>query len=403
MQLTEWIREKLEQNGKGWVVNNYLTACREIGRDIPYGSFSRSIRHVMAERAAQGKTTEYGESLESHDVDTEEKAELYHDVDHGSWEPEKLRVNTWGSPTNQNRQVRIEYGKRKHPTPQEFADHFAKQVEAHAPRYPKLRRPETYSGVIAEANLPDHHMGRESWESAEEAQTVFLDALGYLVRPYKRGEFDRILLPVGNDYLNWDNWIKTTTAGTPQPGGERPDHVIGIGVDTLVAGIDMLTRIADVDVVVVPGNHDWLLSHMVGRYLEAWYRNAPHVTVDATLEDWKFRAVGDWLIALTHGKHPDNKRAYSPEELATALPLKAPHLWAQAKYREVQTGHLHHKSKGFDERVKETDGVVVRRLSSLARRNEHEKAHLYNSGREAELIVFDHGGPYEFRNYRVPR
>ena len=270
----------------------------------------------------------------------------------------------------------------------------------HRPRYPRLKRPELGTGLVAEVAIPDHHMGRESWESAEEAKAVFLEAIAHLVRPYKRGEFDRIIFPVGNDYINWDSWNQTTTAGTPQPGGESPDTVIGVGFDTLVEGVDALSMIADVDVVVVPGNHDWLLSHMLGVALEAWYRNAPHVSVDKDLESWKFRSGDGWLLALTHGKEPASNRALKPEQLAGALPIKAPQLWASSSYREVQTGHLHHKSKGYVPWVQDENSVTVRRLPSLARKNTHEKANLYQDTREAQLFVLGEQGPFEFRSYR---
>lgn len=396
MTLTDWVRQAAKQYGLEWAADNYASARNDLGRDIPYTSFTRTIAHVRAEMVATGKATEIGERLEPAVVSTPDESVLYHDVDTSQWKPRKLRTGTYGG----QQQVRIEWERRDELTPGDFANAFMEAVKSHKPKYPTVRRPDKKTGLTAEPCLYDLHLDRTSWSSPDEARDVFLAALADLFRGYKRNQFDRIIFPIGNDFLNWDNWNKTTTAGTQMQSGNRPDEIIAVGQQTLTAGIDYLTQFGDVDVVVVPGNHDWLLSHMLGRILAAWYRDSKNVTVDDGLDAWKYRSGPGWLLALTHGKEPGTKRAMKAEDLAAALPLKAPELWRENQYREVQTGHLHHKNRGYVSVLRDVDGVVVRRVASLAPRDDYEGANLYMANREAELIVFDDHGPRDYRSHR---
>jgi hypothetical protein len=303
-------------------------------------------------------------------------------------------VNTWGSPDNPNQQVKMRYKVREELTPESFAERAEKALGNIKSKYPKLKPPKVTQRHTAEVMIPDFHTGARVWGSAEKAGEEFFTAVEHLMRPYKPGEFGSILFPLGNDYLNWDNWNLTTTAGTQLDTSDRPDVVLDEGIKALIRSIDYLRQFAPVDAVLMPGNHDWLLSHMMAKVLSAWYKDEPNIHIDSALEEWKFRSGPNWLLALTHGKGPFTKRGMKPQELAKLLPHKAPELWAQTTYREVQTGHYHGKQYG------DHDGVMVRRVASLKPRDEREEAHGYLSGREAELLIFDDNHVSETRSYR---
>lgn len=398
--LRGWIRENIEAHGIEWVRDNYDAACDAFGEQIGYETWTRALRKIRAEMEAAGKGTDLGDELQSHEVDTEGKAELFHGVDPARWKARRMRVNTWGSESNPNKQVRIEFDPRDTLTPEQFADRVMASLATIKPRYPKLKRPERSTGLTAEVMAPDLHIGSPAWGDAASAREQFTAAIATLMRPYRSGEFARILFPVGNDFLNYDGWNLATTAGTQQETSDRPDIVISEAQRALIEAIDYLVRFGDVDVVVIPGNHDWILSHMLGRILEAWYREAPHVTVDTALDEWKFRTGPAWLLGLTHGKHPDTRKGLPAERLAQLLPLLAPQQWAASTYREVQTGHYHTKSGSEFPKYRDVDGVMVRRVASLAPHSERERAIGYMSGREAELLILDDRHVVETRSYR---
>jgi hypothetical protein len=399
--IKHWIRDHWERHGREWVVSNYPKACEDIGREINYETWSRMLRLEREDRELAGKTTEIGRELESHQVDTEGKSELYHDVDPSEWKARKLRVNTWGSDSNANKQVRIEYDRRAELDPKLFADRVMEILGKIAPEYPAIKRPKTISDRVAEVVITDHHFGSREWRTPDEARRVFLDAIHGLMAPYEEHSFNRILFPIGNDYLNYDNWNQTTTHGTDLPDSQAEvDDVIDAGQRALIEGIDYLTNFGNVEVIVIPGNHDWLLAHMLGRVLEAWYANSLHVIVDRELNGWKFRNAGNWLLALTHGKHPDSKKSMSVTELAAAIPVMQPLLWAGSTYREVHTGHFHTKAGGEVPWYKDHQGVIVRRIASLKPKGAWEDAQNYHSGREAEMFIFRKDGIDETRTYR---
>lgn len=393
MTVQDWIRLNWQQHGPEWVKAHKEECDSAVGKEVGWETWSRSIRRVRQEY-------ESDPSLRPYEINTEGKAELYHEVDPVLWQPDSLTVNTWGSPDNANQQVKMRYNRRSTLLPEDFSEAFKNAVESYHPVLPDLDRLPKKTGLIAEPCLFDFHLGRKSWGSVEQASEAYMDALSDLFRGYSSNDFSEILFPVGHDFIDWDNWQRTTTAGTPMDGHEAPSDVIQAGLTLLVRAIDFLSHFAPVDVVVVPGNHDWLVSHMLGLMLSSWYRGSDDVTIDTDLEDWKFRAGGSWLMALTHGKHPDTKRAMKPAELAAALPLKAPGLWRPDQYREVQTGHLHHHQRGFVPVVVDEAGVMIRRVGTMAKQDSYEKVNNYLSNREAQLIVIDDRGPCDYRSHR---
>lgn len=396
MRLTvrDWIRNHWAANGGEWVKAHKHLCDETIGERVPEETWARAIRKVRSEQEKAGKGSDYADSLVSSDVDTEGKAELYHSVDPSQWQPAGMVVNTWGSPDNPNQQVKMRYEVRQALTPESFAEKVDAVLSTIKPKYPKIKPPKVVQRHTAEVMIPDFHTGARVWGDAKKAGEEFFAAVEHLMRPYRPGEFGTILFPIGNDYLNWDNWNLTTTAGTQLDTSDRPDVVIDEGIKALIRAIDYLRQFAPVDAVLMPGNHDWLLSHMMARVLSAWYNDEPNIHIDTDLQEWKIRSGPNWLLALTHGKSPHTKRGMKAEELAKLLPHKAPEEWARSTYREVQTGHYHGKQYG------DHNGVMVRRVSSLKPRDEREEAHGYMNGREAELLIFDDNHVSETRSYR---
>lgn len=398
--VNDWIRKQAEEHGFEWVADNKPLCDEAAGEEIKYETWSRSIRRVRAEFEMQGKSTALGNALEPFEVDTEGKSTLYHDVDPAKWQPDSLVTNTWGAPNNANQQVKVRYKLREELSPEDFAEGFKQATKEYRPTVPDDYQEDAKTELTAEVCLFDFHMGRGSWNSIEDAEHTYMEALSDLFRGLYSHEFNKIIFPIGNDFLDWDNWYKTTTAGTPMRGSDPPDKVVKAGLLLLVKAIDFISIYGEVDVVLIPGNHDWMYSFMLSMMLSSWYRESNRVVVDTELDDWKFRTGPEWLLAVTHGKHPDSKRSMKPEELAAMLPLKAPELWGPNQYREVQTGHLHHKQRGFVPIAVDEMATIVRRIGSLAKQDSFEKVNNYVSNREAELIIFDDRGPRDSRSHR---
>jgi predicted phosphodiesterase len=108
-----------------------------------------------------------------------------------------------------------------------------------------------------------------------------------------------------------------------------------------------------VKIVVIPGNHDELVSLLMGSYLSAWFRKHPNVTVDNEPKSRKYHGFGKVLIGLTHG-HKE-----SLKDLPLIMMRENQETISEFKYQEWLTGHLHH------EQTDELHGIKVRTCPAL--------------------------------------
>lgn len=166
--------------------------------------------------------------------------------------------------------------------------------------------------------------------------------------------WDRIVIPVGQDFFHNDSIVNpTTTKGTVV---DKVDMTRAVkeGRQFITAIIDSaLTSANSVQVFYSAGNHDRSISWMFMQVLlERYGRNV----VDDSMQYRKIITYGKNSVMVTHG---DSKQA-TAKNLAHIFPISYPEEFAQATTREVHSGHLHHESEA------DIYGVMVRRLSSGA-------------------------------------
>lgn len=214
------------------------------------------------------------------------------------------------------------------------------------------------SGLMLEVPVVDLHLGKLSWkpEVGENydykiADKRFMRVINDVAGRAK-GEYEKVLIPIGNDFFNFDTITGTTAKGTPQDNDLRWQKLFVKGVQMLIRGIDVFSTIAPVEVLLVPGNHDKMTSFYAIEYLSAWYKDNPNVTVNTSPAVRKYIEFGKCLIGYTHG---DKERT----RLAGNMQVEAAEAWGRTKYREWHAAHFH------SEKVKEEHGVILRNLSSV--------------------------------------
>jgi hypothetical protein len=377
--------------GLAWNGETYTRQVRRLAREI---------REALEPSAAPRKAT-----IPS-DVVTPEQSAEYHDVDESRFEIASIRTNTWGSRTNPNQQVRVDYKPREagDMTPEEAAARFRELIAGHNPPAGIHSTPPPKSGRSLEIALPDLHIGKRIWAEAtdgatfdaEEASRLYLDAIGNLTAGLPN-DYDTVLLPLGNDFFNVDGLSRATTKGTPQPDGEHPLKAFDIGLLTAVDAIYYLSNFGPVHVPMVPGNHDRQMTYLLGWALKAWFRGMDNVTIDNSPTLHKSYGRGNWGIVWHHG---DNLK---PEQLAMLFADAYPQLWADTIYREVHQGHLHHSRDGELRATDESNGVRVRLLPSLVPADEWHDKHRYRALREGQALEWDDESGLVMSRYYHPR
>jgi hypothetical protein len=329
----------------------------------------------------------------------------------------KWDVTAWNRKTGkdeyaQNIQVKARFEKKKEFFRyKEAAKLFQRMVDGYEP--PKLNAlplvhnkiPKNYEFLNEEKNLLeicifDLHIGKLAWhgETGEDydvkiATRRFIDALELLLYRASSFKYDKILFPIGNDFFNSDNLLNTTTKGTQQDEDLRWQKTFEVGCRLIVDGISLLRQIGvPVEVLVIPGNHDFERSFYLGSYLQAWFKNDEIVNINNSASPRKYFVFGEVLLGFSHGG----------EEKEGALPLimasdkDSKQYWSNTKYHEWHLGHIHRKKQvnyvTLDKGTSLTEdlGVTVRYLSSLTGTEEwHHKKGFIGNIKAADAFIWN--------------
>lgn len=294
----------------------------------------------------------------------------------------KLRV--WDAPDGTKKQS-VEYAavvlKQEEPNIKEIWEQFKKDATKYAPKYSSINYPKDNKGLM-EICIPDLHLGKLAWDKEtgedydlEEAKTRFFKAIMYFLSVSKNVE--KFVLVVGNDFFNSDTMSNTTTPngrngykGTPQQDDSRWQKTFLEGRKLLVQAIDELRRVAPVDVIIIPGNHDHQRSFYLGDTLESWYRNCREVYIDNRPKTRKYYQYGQNLLGYTHGDK--EKQADLPLIMANEVPTA----WANSKFREWHVGHIHKTV------TNEMIGCTVRTIPSLSGTDAYHAEHGYTGSKK---------------------
>ena len=335
-------------------------------------------------------------------VTVEKLLEIYN-IDLEIWEIEKQIVNTWevgakgpdGKITTtplfqvklwlKKKQVLFEL--------QNVRQEFLEDLKKLSPQVPSNFRKQPQEGKLLEITVFDLHFGKVAWHeevgenyNIEIATQRFNDCIDYFIDLYKGTSLDRILLPISNDFFNSDRShpFNSTTSGTPQEEDTRWQNTFRKGRELLITNIQKLSKIAPVEVKVVPGNHDYERSFYLGDSLEGWFHNDQNVNIDNSPNPRKYFSYGKNLIGFTHGNN--EKLADLPMIMAQENPTA----WAMSYYREFHLGHLHHKKEGRFNATNELQGVMVRHMSSLSGTDSwHHKKGYIGARKSAEAFLWD--------------
>lgn len=252
---------------------------------------------------------------------------------------------------------------------------------------------------LLEISIFDLHIGKLAWggETFENYDTKiarerFIYSIEKLLHRASGFAYSRILFPVGNDFFNSDNIFNTTTKGTQQDEDLRWQKTFNIGVRLLVDGINLLKQTGvPVDVMVIPGNHDFERSYYMGMYLEAWFNNDPMVHINNGASPRKYYRFGNVLLGLTHGS--EEKESSLPLLMATDIESKP--MWSDTKFHEWHLGHQHRKKNvkyelNRSRELNEDLGVTVRYLSSLTGTEEwHHKKGYVGCNKAADAFIWN--------------
>lgn len=378
----------MQKRGKRRGRNRYV--CTECGKWFTEGGEVFQKARSLLEMKEGGEYVS-DKLIEISELDLKDKDKVLraHGFDPNLWVITAYRHNLWHAPIPGGRQTM--YQSRVTVRPKELDDLSLSDIDEFfsnlkSPTKSNLYTPSNYdnAGDVLEIALADLHIDRKIPDNLRDksVDSKIGEVIGDILNRVKGKKISKIyLVPLG-DNIDYDNLDYKTSKGTQQySSGMSPYTAFDYMSQLFIYAIDSLSRIAPVEGIFIPGNHDRLFSYTVMKSLEYYYRNNDNVKVDVGHSPRKYRKIGNSLVGWMHG---DMKKQYHHSWLQN----EARALWGQTKYAEVHAGHFHHQV------TTEKDGVVVRFLPSTTDPSiwEEEEGHLGNTKSTCSFLWSKHYG-----------
>lgn len=190
-------------------------------------------------------------------------------------------------------------------------------------------------------------------------------------------EYKKVLIISGGDILDADNYQSTTTSGTQLETSDM-NQAWDDAYDFFDLIIDKTLDYAEeVEVLYVPGNHDYTTGQTLFKALTRLYQREDRLVINSQQEAFKATLLGSNFIGATHGVKR-NKKDY-PMLFATQFSQ----LWGTngVHTREVYTGHLH-----FEHTV-DVNGLVIRQMPTRNEENQWSRDNGFMGSHKRFMVV----------------
>ena len=189
--------------------------------------------------------------------------------------------------------------------------------------------------------------------------------------------------------MHYENYEGTTPLGKNiLDVDDRLPKLIEATLEVNIKAVYECRKLAPVEVVWIPGNHDPISSLWLCLAMKHHFKNDKYVSIDTSPAVRKARLWGNLLVGWVHGI-AGRENAWA-NELAQAFP----ELWGKSKFREWHYGHKHKKNETKTFPVSTQGGVLLRQLTALSPIDAWHFSHLFTDavpGGEAFLWSKDKG------------
>lgn len=329
----------------------------------------------------------------------------FSEIDLNIWQVTKIITNTWGNEKYPCYQIKAWLNKKdiKKVNVKETCKNIVDSIKDYSP-ISVIERETLKDACMLEVALVDHHLGKMAWgkETGQQnydikiAEKLYHEAVDYIINSTDKFNFNKILYIVGHDFYNVDNQANTTTGGTAQDEDCRWQKSFDKGVQIHIDTIEKLKKIADVDAVIVVGNHDNERAYYLGAVLKGRFFNDKNVNINNEPSERKYYKYGKCLLGLTHGYKIKYDRLFS------LMPVEAKNMWSDCKHYEWHVGHVHHEEKKVLNINTEDTQIRLRTLPTLTALDAWHAKSGYLSIRETQSFIWhpEKGNIAQF-NYRI--
>lgn len=256
------------------------------------------------------------------------------------------------------------------------------EVDLDPPKVRKYKLRGKAKEYIAVLGLTDLHIGKRgvdgynSHVASKRAMNTVAKAAQYAQTAW--GVPDYWVLTCGSDMLHVDNYQGTTQKGTPMDTDVDPVEMMAIAYRTMETMVLHLQQTAPVKVVAMTGNHDRMLSALLGMMIQARFNQDEDIEVIDGSRGSAYLRYGNSLLGFNHG---DSIR---PERLPSVMSAERPKDWGECSGNwDWFCGHLH----TLILKVQEHNGCRVWTMPALSGTDRWHKLNAYSLNKK-QLAMF---------------
>jgi len=217
--------------------------------------------------------------------------------------------------------------------------------------------------LVLEDTVVDPHFALKPHQGENEIEDRIIATTEDIIARCKGEKIEKILELYVGDIFHFDTPTITTTGGTQVEASLSPAEMFSQALDLLTWRATELSKIAPVEIIMVPGNHDRMTSYYLLMAIAAWFKDVDNIQVDTNTIERKYRKFGKCLVGWAHGDIPKSR-------IGDWLQVEAKEEWGETDFHEIHVGDKHHQATA------ESGGVIVRNLPTLAQSSgwEYRKA-----------------------------
>lgn len=175
----------------------------------------------------------------------------------------------------------------------------------------------------------------------EIAEREYCSALDEMISRATLFNVEKILMPVGSDFLHYNSDDKMTANMTPMAtsSDDRFTKAWRVAARCLTYAITRCLTVAPIECYYVAGNHDRTVSWYLTEWLSAKFDHAKDVKIFNSPTHRKYVLYGPSLLAYTHGDE------VAADKLPLIMAQEAPEMWSKSTFRSWRTGHWHKRKQ----------------------------------------------------------
>lgn len=360
---------------------NAINECNAGNKDISAVAKKHGIAIKTLKEALKNIIPPYDNELSfvsERPITLEKLMELY-SIDPNKWIATSFKPNTWQSffkTSNDTAQKVNLYQSKATFRPivdnhvRVATDWLNENIVPIAPEIIKPLRVDALDGQTVIWGIWDAHLGMYAWNQETNndydlniAIKRIKNSIDDMINDLADYPIKQIILPIGNDFLHFDNARQTTTQGTHHLDADsRYTKVYLAGLECLAYMIERALQLSrSVKILYIPGNHDHLTSYTLCVALQQRYRHYHEIEFDIRPNPRKYVSWGTCIVGFDHSDKV--KKNQYPIIFATEPGAKE-HI-SNATWLEVQVGHTHQKAEQFWFGATPMNGLLIRTNPSL--------------------------------------